>query len=420
MKRLIFRLFRDLKRVSLANRKVFFSVVIIVAVFAVYVFASARDEKEKVFYSEKTKDIKPSKILDVTSSRNESYENGGVSLLKKLDDLKKESEEKILSLTRKVESLEAKVDVPKEDIRAEESKAASVIEKEKEMNNAGSPSDGAMENPPHEDRAGGAALRPKQVFGGFFPGRRESIEGPSILNFPVKGEERRGLEIALPVGSYVKAMLMTGVEAPEGSTYPVLLQLDFAYVLPNRKKLDLSGCFMIGKAEGDLSIERVKMQATKLSCVGRDGHMFERDINGFVADDMDNSFAVTGSVNSKQDRVAAMAFLSSVVEGISKAIQQAQVSQESTAFGGHETTVTGNQGKYIAAGGAGSAASTVTQWYLKQAQSLLPTINVGSGRTIWIVMSDSVDLPKRFFKKPSKKSGVNTYEDYSFVTRILD
>ena len=135
-------------------------------------------------------------------------------------------------------------------------------------------------------------------------------KGPPVITFPVHGAEmRERAEVVLPVGSYVKAKLLTGVEAPEGNPYPVLLQLDFANILPNKKSLDLRGCFMIAKAQGDLSTERVQMQATKLSCVARDGHMFERDINGFVADAADNSFAVIGTVNTKHQHRARAKYL---------------------------------------------------------------------------------------------------------------
>lgn len=261
--------------------------------------------------------------------------------------------------------------------------------------------------------------------GGFFPRfpSRPDRSGPSVIAFPVKGENGTDrMEVTLPVGSYVKGKLMTGVEAPEGRPYPVLLQLDFAFIGPNKKRIDLAGCFMIAKAEGDLSTERVQMQATKLSCVARDGRMFERDVNGFVADDTDNSFAVTGEVNTKQDRVAAMAFLSSIVEGVSQAVQQAQVTNQTNAVGGKESTITGDQQKYILAGGAGNAAGVVAQWYLRQAQNLLPTINVGSGRDVWIVMHESVGLPNQYFRPVSAAGqGDRNHDDsYSFVSRILD
>ena len=159
------------------------------------------------------------------------------------------------------------------------------------------------------------------------------------------------------------------------------------------------------------------MQATKISCVSKSGRMFEKDMNGFIADSKDNSFAVMGNVNSKQDRVASMAFLSSVVEGVGKAIQQAQTTTQTNALGGSSSIISGDQGKYIAAGGVGNAASQVTQWYLKHAQSLLPTINVGSGQDVWIVTQESVELPNWYFRK--EKSKVQN-SSFTYLSGFLD
>ena len=251
---------------------------------------------------------------------------------------------------------------------------------------------------------------------------RSMKPGSATISFPVKTTGRVFLRepgIVLPSGSYVKAKLLTGVEAPEGKSYPVLMQLDFAYVIPNHKRLDLAGCFIIAKAQGDLSTERVQMQATKLSCVSKHGGMFEREVNGFIADDADNSFAVMGSVNSKQDRVAATAFLASVVAGIGKAIQQAQTTQQTTPLGGSQSVLTGDQAKYIGAGGASEAATMVTQWYLKQAQNLLPTINVGSGQDVWVVMQDQVDLPRDYFAQ-NESGGQIHASVYSHFTKLVD
>ena len=242
------------------------------------------------------------------------------------------------------------------------------------------------------------------------------LKGPDLIAFPVKGDAKTE-GVMLPAGSYVKAKILTGVEVPEGKTYPVLMVLDFSYVAPNDHKIDLSGCFMIAKAEGDLSTERVQMQATKMSCVSKKGKMFEREVNGFIADDKDGSFAMKGQVNSKQGRVATMAFLASVVDGVGKAVQAAQTSQSTNALGGGSSVLTGDAGKYAVAGGASNAASMVAQWYLQQAQALSPTVSVGSGRDVWIVMKDKVNLPEEFFKKERK---VNNEGIYSYFTRVLD
>jgi hypothetical protein len=247
--------------------------------------------------------------------------------------------------------------------------------------------------------------------------------GPASIHFPVanKPVNNSKKQVNIPVGSYVKGTLMTGIEAPEGKTLPVLLQLDHAMIGPNQTNLDLSGCFIIAKASGDLSTERVQMQATKLSCVSPGGELFERSVNGFVADDKDNGFAVIGKVNSKRMRSAGMAFFSSVVEGVGSSIQDRQ-SEISVGTGGITKSITGNRGKYLAAGGAANAASKVTDWYLKQADNLLPTINVGSGQEIWIVMHDSVQIPSHFFEEHSvitKPEEASHADNQDFFTRDL-
>lgn len=255
------------------------------------------------------------------------------------------------------------------------------------------------------------------------PNRRPSAKvrkssprrGPQIISFPVKSSGRKpDLGVKLPSGAFVKAKLLTGIEAPEGKALPVLLQADYAFVGPNKSRVDLSGCFLIAKSTGNLSIERVEMQTTKISCVSMSGRTFEREINGYVADGKDNSFAVMGSVNSKRDRVASMAFLSSVVDGIGKAVSQSQTSTNTNSNGSSSTTITGSQGKYIAASGASTAASTVTSWYLKHAEGLLPTINVGSGQEVWVIIQDSVSLPNWYFRRHFDEFG-----GISFLSNIM-
>ena len=264
---------------------------------------------------------------------------------------------------------------------------------------------GATENPQ------GSSVSPNRL-----RSKRSLIKGPDLIAFPVKAEVKTE-GVMLPAGSYVKAKVLTGVDVPEGKTYPVLMVLDFSYVAPNDHKIDLSGCFMIAKAEGDLSTERVQMQATKMSCVSKKGKMLERDVNGFVADDKDGSFAMKGQVNSKQGRVAAMAFLAGVVDGVGKAVQAAQTTQSTNPLGGGSSMMTGDAGKYAMAGGASNAAGMVAQWYLQQAQNLAPTVAIGSGRDVWIVIKDKVSLPEEFFKKERKNGDEGIY---SYFTRVLE
>ena len=249
---------------------------------------------------------------------------------------------------------------------------------------------------------------PAQNGGIFLPRlKSRSHRGPRVISFPVK-HKRMESGITLPTGSYVKAKLMTGVNAPEGKTYPVLLALDYSYIGPNKYKVDLSGCFMIAKSSPSIATERINFQTTRLSCVSKKGKFFERKVSGFIADNSDNTFAVKAKLNSKQGRVAKMAFLKSVIDGIGEII-----SRRSQNIGGKNP----DSANVLVQNSAQGAASKVSDWYLKQVTSLLPTLAVNSGQDVWIVMQEKVLLPNDFFIKNERR---NSGKVFSYLTRIVD
>lgn len=338
-------------------------------------------------------------------------------------------------LTKRVEELEKKAKSYEEAMqRMKEEKPEQGPEEKKEDDPKGEPEKVPKMNPPleHEDEEA-FSPPPSSLSTSSVPAYSESpprvtvskrktfvrevARGPSVISFPVQGKERvqEEMTVKVPAGSYLKAKLLTGVEASESRPVPVLLQADFFFVGPNKSKIDLSGCFIIAKSQGNLSIERVEMQADKISCVSKSGRMFERGLNGFMADGKDSSFGIVGLVNSKQDRVASTAFLSSIVQGIGSAIQQAQTSTQTNALGGASSIVTGDQAKYMAAGGVSNAASLVTNWYLQHAQNLLPTINIGSGQDVWIILQDTVDLPNWYFARAKTPQAMGSF---SYLSRL--
>lgn len=259
----------------------------------------------------------------------------------------------------------------------------------------------------------------KEVRAGRWAGvkPRSRARGPAIVSFPVK-LTRKETGVVLPSGSYVRAKLMHGVDSMEGKPLPSLLVLDFAFVGPNQSKVDLSGCFMLAKSEANLSRERVDLQVNKLSCVSRKGKFFEKIVNGYVIDDRDQKLSLKGKVNSKQDRVAAAAFLASVVEGAGKAIQSQNTTSATTPLGGSQSIVTGDKIAHLAAGGVSNAAGLVAKWYLKHAESLKPTIEIKSGLEVWVVMNDKARLPNEYFHKAKRSNG--NEKSFSYLSRLLD
>jgi len=196
----------------------------------------------------------------------------------------------------------------------------------------------------------------------------------------------------IPAGSWVSATLLTGPMVGQSLKYPVLMQLDFAITGPNQAKIPLQGCTVSGEANADLSIERVVIAPKTLSCVRENGQFFNHEIEGFVAGD-DSSNGVEGVYSSKQDKVFLFAVLSSIVKGIADGIALKQITEQvvvNDKGSASAKNLTGNEIKYGVATGIGNSASMVTDWYLKHAMSLFPTISVGSGAKVWLVITRPV------------------------------
>lgn len=224
---------------------------------------------------------------------------------------------------------------------------------------------------------------------------RSAGGGGAYQSFAVSAEEEESL-VVVPAGSWVRARILTGVQANSRFPYNLLMQLEYAYTGPNGAKIPLEGCLIIGGAVADLSIERVIISPHTLSCVRDSGEYIQRKIKGFVAG-KDSSNGVSGVFDSKQSKVFLAAVLAGVVQGASKAyeIANTQTSIINDGNGGQSglSNFTGNFRELALAKGAGDAANLVTTWYLNQAKSLLPTIHIGSGQDVWVVMTDSVDVP---------------------------
>lgn len=223
----------------------------------------------------------------------------------------------------------------------------------------------------------------------------EKANSSGVQVFRVSESAQNSLKV-LPAGSWVRAKLLTGVQANSKFAYSVLLQLDYAYTGPNLSKIPLQGCLIVGGATSDLSIERVIISPHTLSCVRDDGENIQRPVKGFVAG-QDSSNGLPGVFDSKQSKVFLAAALAGIVKGASEAYEIAHTETNVLTSSAGSQAVTKNfTGEFrdlALAKGLGGPAEMVTQWYLEQAKSLLPTIHVGSGQDVWIIMTDRVDVP---------------------------
>jgi len=222
-----------------------------------------------------------------------------------------------------------------------------------------------------------------------------SLDG--ALVFDVGSASSGGSSTVVPAGSYVKVRILTGVEANPRDEIPMLVQADHALVGPNKRRIDLRGCMMLMQVKGELSTDRVVGQAVRLSCIRNDGESVTREINGYLAGE-DSTFGVTGQLITRQGRVIAAAAVAGFAEAAGDAVARAQETRQliQSPLSTNATevrNVDGNQTAYVLGTSASGSAEIIANWYLKYADQLLPAIAVGSGRDVWVVLLETVDVP---------------------------
>lgn len=200
----------------------------------------------------------------------------------------------------------------------------------------------------------------------------------------------------IPAGSFARAALLAGVDAPTGGVaeknpVPVLLTLLDHGTLPNRFRSRVRECHIIAAARGDLASERVYFRAERLSCVLRDGAVVETLVDGYITGE-DGKAGMRGRVVSKQGQLIARALVAGVAGGIGKGLSQSLTSLSTSALGAVQSVEGGNIAKYGLSEGMASALDRIAEWYLKRADEVYPVIEVDSGRIGELIIKQGVDL----------------------------
>ena len=200
--------------------------------------------------------------------------------------------------------------------------------------------------------------------------------------------------VYLPLGSFVKCTLLTGVYAPanENNPLPVLISVDEAFYGPNNSKIPLKGAFAIGKAIGDVVSKRAIIQIVSLSMVLPDGKVFEHEANlGYLADD-DGHLGIQGEVIYNTGKQMGLNFLSGFLAGGAEALSQAETSTVVGAYGQASRNVTGDTGRYAMFSGLAKSAEGMSGYYQKQLETMIPAVKIEAGKSVIFVIQKGVQI----------------------------
>lgn len=206
----------------------------------------------------------------------------------------------------------------------------------------------------------------------------------------------------LPTGSFARAVLLSGVDAPTGglartNPHPVLLRVMDLARLPNRYRGRIQECFVTAAAYGDLSAERAYMRLEKLSCVLKTGEVLDLSVKGYVTgEDGKNGFR--GHVVSKQGQLIARALFAGIASGLGTSIAQSYAQVSTSALGSVQSVDPSDVAQVGLATGVSNALEKVADFYIERANELYPIIEVDSARIGEIVLTDAVGLGDAFEK----------------------
>lgn len=212
-------------------------------------------------------------------------------------------------------------------------------------------------------------------------------------------EEKTSAENYLPAGTFMRVVLLAGLDAPTGgqaqnNPHPVLMRVLDPAQLPNRYMADMKDCVVTANGYGDISSERAYIRTDRLSCIDQKGGAVDVSLRGYVAGE-DGKAGMRGRLVSKQGQALANAFLAGIGSGIGQAFKESSSTVSTSPLGSTSTVTDGKELQAGLASGVGSAMSQLSKYYIKLAEQVFPVIEVDGGRVVDVVLTRGQSIERR-------------------------
>lgn len=212
-------------------------------------------------------------------------------------------------------------------------------------------------------------------------------------------DEKTSAENYLPAGTFMRVVLLAGLDAPTGgqaqnNPHPVLMRVLDPAQLPNRYMADMKDCVVTANGYGDISSERAYIRTDRLSCIDQKGGAVDVSLKGYVAGE-DGKAGMRGRLVSKQGQALANAFLAGIGSGIGQAFKESSSTVSTSPLGSTSTVTDGKELQAGLASGVGSAMSQLSKYYIKLAEQVFPVIEVDGGRVVDVVLTRGQSIERR-------------------------
>lgn len=226
---------------------------------------------------------------------------------------------------------------------------------------------------------------------------------PGIATFEIvaahaaeKGDAQKKNGAYIPSGSFMRAVLLGGLDAPTGgqaqnNPWPVLMRVHDNAFLPNRYRARVRECFLLGSGYGDISSERAYLRLESISCVLDTGEVVDTEAKGYIVGE-DGKAGMRGRLVTKQGQVLANALMTGIISGIGQGIQNSSMNYSTSALGTVGTPQTGKEFVGGLGAGIGRALDRLSQYYIDLAEKMFPVIEIDAGRVVDVVLTKGVTI----------------------------
>lgn len=216
-----------------------------------------------------------------------------------------------------------------------------------------------------------------------------------------KPEEPKPLRVSvIAPGDSVPVELLTGVNAPtDGTPYPVVFKLAGDITGPDGSSLNLGEGRVIAAAQGSESDSRALFRLTQLSLRHPSGRRSVVEIDGWII----GEDGIRGMQGRLEDKLGRLIMATAVISGVAAAGQRLQ--RNTGVFFGNSLSGGGLNGQnlpgftlqnrdfqYAAASAVTDASNRLGQVLLRRYESLIPVVEVLSGREAVAIFSKPAEI----------------------------
>jgi hypothetical protein len=226
------------------------------------------------------------------------------------------------------------------------------------------------------------------------PDELESLEEDQPVAVQPPPQPAKPRLAAIMPGDSVRVKLLAGVNAPtDGTPYPVVLKLLGDVIGPDGNTIPLGEGRLIAAAQGSLTDARALLRITRLSIRLPNGRRKEFPVDGWIVGE-DGIRGMEGVLIDPIGKAIVGAGIAGGLSGLGQAMRAANTQTQIFSNGGVNQTVDPGAIPQYAAGTAVSGAANEWQEIIRdRLRTLVPVVQVLSGREATAVFSQSLAIP---------------------------